>query len=86
MSTDKYRLYCASAMRPKKYMLMQLQFPLTGNWIMPDTRAAAMDRARAEISTKPDLGQINGDGNDVSTSEIERSVDVEMTYFFNYDD
>ena len=41
MSLDKYRLYCATAMRPRKEMRLTLTQPLTGNWKMPEKRADA---------------------------------------------
>lgn len=85
MSLDKYRLYCASAMRPKKEMKLQFMVPLTGNWLMPEERGTAFGKAAAEALRNNDLARVTGNGDNVVDSEIERSVDLEMTYYFNYD-
>jgi hypothetical protein len=52
---------------------------------MPEERSSAFGKAASQALRDNDLARVTGNGNNVVDSEIERMVDLEMTYYFNYD-
>ena len=78
--------YCASAMRPRKEMHMGLEVPVTGNWMMPMKRSDAYELALKRAADEATVASnLLGNGETVAESPIERIIDLEFTYYFNYD-